>query len=522
MKLRLMMCFALVMIMAGISVWAEGQQELQKKETILKIGTPNEIKSANIFSDYYLGIFAHISNPPLMKMDEKGNLTGLTAEEFEVSEDNKIWTFIIRDNLFWSDGKKVTAEDVVFSVKYTGDHNPNARWIKDTLEKTEVLDGNRAVFHFNKPYTRLNLEFATYNIFPEHVWKNIQDPMKYLNAGLNIGFGPFIIEKIDLDAGTVIFSQNPFWAGEKPSLDGFEIHIYKNSDILSLALEKGDVDTYYKYASSYPYAGLQRLEKTGGFAFSETLNMGLVFLAFNLEKKPFSNPVFREAFSYIINYEELLKLDALGYGKKPNRGFVPPSMGGYMETQALKYDPEKALELFDKAGYTEDKRKDLTLSVLVRSDWNRVAELIQDYLSAVGIVSTVRSLDLNSWAAEKDNFNYDVTITRTTPWGMLMHAGWGTGYYDSRRSGRGVLHSVEDPEFLNLCDIVLGTTDKNRLSELGEEVQDYYARNLPGIPLYWNTIVIPYNKDFTGWKPDPLYGIYNLDTFVTLKKKNNN
>ena len=58
----------------------------------------------------------------------------------------------------------------------------------------------------------------------------------------------------------------------------------------------------------------------------EKTNIGLVFLAPNLKKAPFSDEEFREALSYAINYEELAKLETLGYGEVPNRGFVPPSM----------------------------------------------------------------------------------------------------------------------------------------------------------------------------------------------------
>jgi peptide/nickel transport system substrate-binding protein len=146
--------------------------------------------------------------------------------------------------------------------------------------------------------------------------------------------------------------------------------------------------------------------------------------------------------------------------------------------------------------------------------------LIADYLSSAGIGSSVRSLELNSWAAEKDKYHYDLIISRTTPWGMLMHAGWGSGYFDSRRSGRGVLHTVDDPAFLDLCDSVLKSTDPKERRNLGKKIQDYYAEQLPAAALYWNLIITPANDRFSGWKPDPLYGIYNTDTFLSLERRN--
>lgn len=539
--------FVIACFLASSALWAGGRKEeprsgrqetrhtessktaAETEEPLLKIGTPNVVKSASPFGDYYLGIFAHISNPPLMKMNREGELVGQTAEKVEVSEDHRVWTFTIRDDLYWSDGTKLTPEDVRFSIEYTGKHNPNAGWIGKTLEKTEV-HGNEVVLSFEKPYTKLRLEFATYNIFPKHLYEEVKDPMNYTVEGSHPGFGPFYIEEVDLNAGVIRFAKNPHWRGGVPEIDGYEIHIYKNTDVLSLALEAGKVHTYYKYASSYPYANIERLEKTGDFEFTNKLNMGLVFMAYNVRKGVSADPAFREALTYAIDYKEVLELDALGYGKVPRRGFVPPSMGGYEETKPLEYDPSESKRLLAEAGYEDSdgdgfretkEGKELILSVLVRSDWSRVGELLQDYLQEVGIKANLRSLDLNGWVAAKDDFDYDVTVTRSTPWGMLMHAGWGTGYFDSRRTGRGVLHSVEDRQFLDLCDTILATADPEKLQELGGRAQDYYAEHLPAAPLYWNEIVTPFSKAYTGWKPDPLYGIYNIDTFLSVRKGGN-
>jgi peptide/nickel transport system substrate-binding protein len=126
-------------------------------------------------------------------------------------------------------------------------------------------------------------------------------------------------------------------------------------------------------------------------------------------------------------------------------------------------------------------------------------------------------VDQATWFALKDNYEYDLTITGTTPWGMLMHAGWGTGYFDSRRTGQGVLHNLDDPVFLQLCDDILATTNQAQLNKLGSDVQDYYATQVPAIPLYWKRDVTPYNRAFTGWHSNPLFGIYALDTFLDVR-----
>lgn len=515
------------LVLACPAAWARGRGEAAAPQTVLRIGTPNEVKVPNIFTDYYLGLFAHISNPPLMRMAPDGTLTGLVAESWTVSPDNTVWTFKIRDDLTWSDGKKLTAEDVRFSILYTGENYAGARWIKDTIKESRVEGERRAVFTFTRPYSTLALEFATYIILPRHVWEGVKDPARYSNPESNVGCGPFVIVKTDTAAGVVRFGRNPHWKGAQPKINGYEVQCYKNAEVLALALEKGDVDTYYAYAATYPYAGIDRLKATGRFEFVEKANLGLPLLAFNLKKAPFDDRAFREAFTYALDYAEIARLDALGYGRIATRGFVPPGMGGYAGKPALAYDPAKAKSLLAAAGYRDADGngllegrdgKELNLSLLVRAEQARIAELVKDHLSRAGVRCEIRSLDLNAWVAAKDKYDYDLTIARTTPWGMLMHAGWGTGYFDSRRTGQGVLHVLEDPAFLALADGILAVTDPARRETFAAAVQDYYARELPGLALYWNMVVTPYNKAFRGWHPDPLYGIYNIETLTDVER----
>ncbi|WP_048130178.1 ABC transporter substrate-binding protein [Methanosarcina sp. WWM596] len=506
----------------------EMQQSAISKRTVLKIATPNVIKSASFIGDSNLGVFTHLSNPPLMKMDSEGHLAGQLAESYEVSENNTCWTFYLKDDLYWSDGEPVTPEDIEFSIRYYGKETPWASWINNTLESSTVSEDNNSVtFKFNKPYTRIDLEFATYNILPAHVWETIENPMEYINNGPYVGCGPYYLKLIDLNAGKLVFEKNPYWKGKAPAFGSVVVHFYSNVDVATLALKNGDADTYYKYAGSYPYSEIGQLEETGDFDFLEKTDIGLIFLAPNLEKAPFSDLKFREALAYAINYKEIVRLETLGYGEVPNRGFVPPVMESFKETEKLEYDPEKAREILEEAGYSDSNGdgilegkdgENIELEILIRPEYARTGELLKEYFENVSLAADLRTADSDTWITLKDNYEYDLTVTRSTPWGMLMHASWGSGYFDSRRTGQGVMHNVDNPEFLELCDEILATTDPAELETCAHELQDYYAEELPAIPLYWNNVVTPFNREFDCWYADPLYGIYNLENFVNVRK----
>ncbi len=514
-----------VLVLSAALLIANPTKETPKAPTVLRIGSTNVVKTANVFGDYELGLYIRLSNPTLMKMNSEGKLTGALAESWETKEGGRVWRFTIAKDYAWSDGKPLTGEDVRFSMEYTSKKNPNARWIAEALESSRA-EGNTVTFVFKKPYTRLDLEFTSYPIFPKHVWEGIADPMAYANAGANVGAGPYYLASVNIDEGILSFERNPYWRGKMPAIDRVEVHTFKSMDVLSLALANCQIDMYWKYASTYPYQNIEALKKTGRFDFAEKPNLGLVFLGFNMKKEPMADKAFREALSLALDYAELVRLETLGYGDIPTAGFVPPSMEGYVKRDPLKQDSAKAAALLDSAGYRdgngngirEDRSgKDFNLTLLIRAEYGRLAELVKEYLGKVGVSVTIKSVDQSAWVAMKDSYDYDMTITRTTPWGMLMHANWGTGYFDSRRTGQGVLHSVDDPEFLGLCDEILAETRTERLAPLAARVQEYYARVFPGIALAWNRVVTPISTRFRGWENDPLFGVYNIETLVGME-----
>ncbi|HOV51298.1 MAG TPA: ABC transporter substrate-binding protein [Methanothrix sp.] len=514
---------SLLLVFMILGTAAQGEES---SGTVLKIGTPNIVKSPSLVGDYYLGIFAHLSNPPLMKMTPDGKIEGLTAESYEVSDDGLTWTFKIRDGLRWSDGENVTSEDVKFTFDYLAKQDPNTAWMKDVVSEILVQDDS-VVFKLKKPDSSLNLELATHNVLPKHIWEKVENATEKIDEGEIVGCGPFVISKTDLGAGIVYFKKNPYWTGTQPKIDAIELHTFSNMDVLSLALEKGEVDAYWKYAGTYPAANVQKLKDTGKFEIEEKPNVGFAILGINLKREPMSDIKFREALAYGINYDEILKLDAQGYGQVANRGFVPPSMAYFKETEPLKYDPDQARKILAEAGYKDSdgdgvletpQGKAVKLTLLIQSSYQRMAELMVDYLKGLGMTAEIKTVDQSTWYTLKESFDYDLTLTRTTPWGMMVYANWGSAYFDSRRTGQGVLRTVDDPEYLKLCDQIMAATSKDQLEEYAHEMQDYYAKSLPAIPLYWGEVITPYNKDWTGWVSNPLYGIYNADNFLSVQK----
>ena len=94
-----------------------------------------------------------------------------------------------------------------------------------------------------------------------------------------------------------------------------------------------------------------------------------------------------------------------------------------------------------------------------------------------------------------------------------MEAGYATGYMDSRSNG---WPAINDAGFTELVDDLLASSSKDETARLAQAVQEYYASELPAIPLYWNDYVQPYNKKYEGYVVNPIHGILSYETFFGL------
>jgi peptide/nickel transport system substrate-binding protein len=494
-------------------------------QKILRIGTVHRAASTNILFDNALALFSVISHPPLLRLNRNGRISGLLAENFGFSDDYTTWTFSIKKNRFWSDGKPVSSADVRFTLRYKSKHIPSRRWLRMAIKKIETPGPHKIRITFNRPYTRFDIEMTSIRIFPRHIWKNVSDPQDIGTRKSYIGCGPFVIRDVELFSGTVHFARNRYWKGRPPWLNGYEVHMYHNPDVLSLALERGDVDCAYKYADTFPYVYVPSLKAGGKFKILEYRQSGFIFLGFNLIRGPLVDRNLRTAILYALNYREMVRLTVSKYGTIPSKGFIPPYFLYAQSSEPLHQDTRQSTYLLDKQGYRdmnhdgirEDLRgKALSLNLVTTPLYIRLAELIKDYLEQIGIRCRIQIVDEAAWINAKDNYHYDLTITRTTPWGMMMHAGWASGYFDFRRSGEGVLHTIKDPVYIRLCDRILATKNTSRISGYAREIQRYYAEHIPAVALIYKNDVIPVKKNITGWNYDPLFGIYNQDSFLNM------
>jgi peptide/nickel transport system substrate-binding protein len=492
-------------------------------DAVLKIATPSEITEASYFGNYNFAQMTRVTTPPLIQVDENGDNIGDLAKSWTVSSDGKIWTFTLDPDYQWSDGTSLSAEDVKFSLEYTGEKIATSpAWIKNATISTS---GNTVTISLAEPVYRLCGDLVAINIVPKHIWQSIDTPEEYISNGPYVGSAAYYVKSIDTDSATLILAVNPEWKGDAPYYGTIEIHWFATEDAAISAMLGGECDTYWKYGTAFPTTSVALLETSDKFTAVQTPSLKMSYAGFNtITSDVGSDLTFRKAIAYALNYDELVEISAAGYGLSANSGFIPSGVPYYKETTANTYNLETAKSMLDAAGYKdvngdgirEDTNGDaLTVTLLTR---DKVAgELIKEYLEKAGLkVEYKFASDINAWIELKEAHTYDIAYNGITAKGMMMDSGWATGYFASNAVGAGKLQNVDDPVFLELCAKISVTPDGDELKSRISELQDYYAEQVPGIALYWCTDVTPINTEIDGWYISKATGIYNEINLLSI------
>jgi len=297
---------------------------------------------------------AEIIYSGLMKYDNEGKLVKDLAESFEVKDEGKTYEFKIKENVLWSDGEKLTADDIIFTIKtiQNSDYKSplRAEWLGVEVEKVSEY---QLRFKLLKP-SFVFLESTTLKILPKHIWNKISlENFSLSNYNLEpIGSGPYQFKEIDKEESGFINSvnleRNPNYYNEGPFISELEFRFYQNEEELIKAVKKKEVDG----------VTLENKEYYNDFSGQDftihSFTMPRYFaIFFNTEREILENEEIRKALSHAINKDKILNEALLGKGEIVSSPIMPEVYGFSNPTQSYKYDIEKAKTILEEAGFED-------------------------------------------------------------------------------------------------------------------------------------------------------------------------
>lgn len=381
------------------------------------IGTPRFINPVIANSPADLDLVALVYSG-LIRKNTDGKITPDLAAKYEMSKDGLIYTFTLKDNIYFQDGKPVTADDVIFTVNKAKDSiikSPHkVDW--DGVTPTKIND-TVIQFTLKQPYPSF-LENATLGIMPEHIWNN--SPIELNNANTSpIGSGPYMIKNVVKESSGVINSYElaPFkkFALGEPYIADLNLYFYSSEEDLVKALENGTVD---QISSITPLNA--DILKERNFQIDSSMLPRVFGLFFNQnQNRIFTDKIVTAAIDQIIDKDKIVREVLYGYGVAINSP-IPPNVISYQKLGApsnlsreqILLNVEKALakdgwskgpDGFLQKSIASGKNKKKTVTPLEFSistgnapELAKTAELIRQDLANVGIKVSVKTFDVGN------------------------------------------------------------------------------------------------------------------------------
>ena len=326
----------------------------------------------------------------LIKVSSDGNFVPAVASSYEISEDGMKYDFVLRKGVKFHNGKEVTAEDVIYSLKRVAglDDNPDPEVLVKSafsvikeINKTEK--GVEVVL--SEPATEL-IGYFTCSIVP--CGYNAQ-------ASAPIGCGPFKFVSYEPMRNIVLEKNEDYYIDGVPYLDGVTFKISAGTDAAFLELMAGGIDIF-------PYLTADQASQLKDNYNIEAGTMNLVQALFlNNARKPFDDVRVRQAICYALNRQGIIDVVAGGKGEVIGTNMFPSFDRYYDATLADKYptDVQKAKMLLAEAGYPDG----ISFSITVPSNYDfhvKTAEVITQQLKEAGINASIKLVEWSSWLSD--------------------------------------------------------------------------------------------------------------------------
>lgn len=506
----------LILLVTFFLLGCTGKVQSDRQTSTLRVGShKGEIRKLNPFDRaWWVNHLIPLIHIKLVTYAPDYSVAPMLADRWEITENGKILTFHLRENVKWHDGRAVTSEDVKFTLLYQKSHWHHA-FLSQHLENVQVVSPYTIRLIFNRSYATYLLQSwlsIKTVILPKHIWETVENPIEYNDRKALIGCGPFVFENYDQVAQRVYFKANEDYFGGKPSVDRLIWQQFKSFDPMLLSLRKGDIDVFLEYYGPLPPLYAPSLENSETKLIS-VADIGVqAAMIFNYRKHPMKLKKFREAVACSLDYDQILKTIAGCQGERPTRGFVPPAYPFHKQgLPVLEQNIPKAEKLLDKLGFVLSKdgwRRDssgqtLSLDLLVMGGPRyphlvQAAQILSQQLRAVGIDAKPSIMEY--LLADMKIFgkkDYDIYIGRFQPLDIL--AGCATLLFADSIGNMG---TCNDEKLIVLAEAFYTARDENGMREAAYALQDYYAEELPGIALYFSKALYPYRSDrFQDWVP---------------------
>lgn len=351
---------------------------------------------------------------------ENGDIKPNLAIDYEISDDGKIYTLSLREDVKFSDGTPFNAEAVKANFDILR-KNEMFAWfgVISNIKEVKVVGENKVKLIYNMPYKPALQELCMYQPLSMVSPKIITED----NIVGTIGTGPYVLESYKKDSEYRFVRNEKYW-GDKPLYDNIELKIITDPDARVMALKNGDIDMILG-SDFITYDAFNQMKEDDNFTckVADTV-LKTRNLVLNSNSDILQDKKVRLAIEHAINKDEFV--DSLLYGLEAKADSILHEDLPFcdIDIKSYEYEIDKSKALLEDAGWTlpdgklirEKDGKPLKLSLIFPTDFimnTNMAQAIKGYMREIGIDVELRGNEMMTWYSDCLEGNFDMCIENT-------------------------------------------------------------------------------------------------------------
>lgn len=469
----------------------------------------------NSRSDYWM---TNLMYPHLLSIGDDGSKSAELATEWGYVNDTTGY-YEIRDDMTWSDGTPVTANDVAYTMNAVKRDKPSGTFYGQmaNFESATAVSDTRVEITLTQPDSSIVEEIGFWgNVVPQHVFEPAGSVAEFPNDGSNGGWvsaGPFVMDNVQVGQSyTLERTENyPLVEGGTPLPAKIVYRVFPDVNTEILALQSGEVDVI---ANSLPPAQVKQLQGTEGIEVAEITGLGYSHMTYNMTNPDLAKVEVRQALAHAADYEAIRNVVLQGQAVSTGSSPLMPVLSKYYDDSITEYefDPDMSRDLMEKAGYTADAngmfpvsfRLIYSLQDPVTSQW---AQLVKDSAAEAGITIELQGTERNTYLAMTNEGDFDIYAGNFAIMDDPV-----TNFALSYLPDGAINYTyVDDPELNGLIAKAAQTFDEDEKISIMRDAAKIVHDNVYDNIMYTQNLYVAYSSDWTGFvsKPSELLSIVN-------------
>jgi peptide/nickel transport system substrate-binding protein len=424
----------------------------------------------------------------LLTRDEHFHVQPGLAERWDIPNP-LTYVFHLRRGVRFHDGRALTSRD----VKYTFDSVLHGQIVTTKaaayryVDRVDAPDDSTVIFRLKRPFVTLlwNVSDGAMGIVP------------YGSSGPDmtshpIGTGPFRFVSAELDKQVTMDRNDNYW-GEKAHVARVKLMVVPDTTTRALELRKGSADIEINALTTDM---VLTLEREANLEVQRAPGSVLQYLAMNCRDPILRDERVRAALAYAVDRQPMLRYLRRGFARPANNVLPPESWAYNRDVPRYDYNPERARQILDKAGYGAKNgiRFHLTIKTSTEEDTRLFAAVLQQQLRDVGIALDIRTFEFATFFSDvtKGVFQlYPLRWIGSNEDPDIFEYAFDSDKFPPHGANRSF---YSNPRLDALIDRGRTELDENVRKEIYAEIQDILAQDLPYINLWYQDNVLVHNK----------------------------